>query len=306
MTLFRNLKDKLAPVKDVKFDLEKNLQTLVEQNMQEVFGLEFVATEFQLENYYIDTLAFDPEAQAFVIIEYKRDKSFSVVDQGMHYLSLMFNHKADCLLELGRLKGKFIDKKSIDWSQSKVIFAARNFTPYQIGSVGFKDFPIELWQATMYEGGLIDLTKIQASKTGESITKITKSKEAADIARQVEEVDVSEHRGRGNKTVEELFDTLRERILELDSRIIENPVKNYIGYKFHGTNIVSLNVKSNKIVVDIRSHSIHKNKLPINKRRQRGWDATPSWGFNVSKPDEIRDAFDYIEQAYTHYQTRYS
>jgi hypothetical protein len=47
----------------------------------------------------IDTLAFDNESKAFVIIEYKKDRNFSVVDQGIGYLNLMLNDKADFILE---------------------------------------------------------------------------------------------------------------------------------------------------------------------------------------------------------------
>jgi hypothetical protein len=43
----------------------------------------------------IDTFAFDNESKAFVIIEYKKDRNFSVVDQGLAYLNLMLNNKDD-------------------------------------------------------------------------------------------------------------------------------------------------------------------------------------------------------------------
>jgi hypothetical protein len=44
-------------------------------------------------------LAYDPQACAFIIIEYKRDKNISVVDQGFTYLSLMLENKADFIVE---------------------------------------------------------------------------------------------------------------------------------------------------------------------------------------------------------------
>jgi hypothetical protein len=48
------------------------MQKLTENNLDSIFGLEFIATEFQLHNLRIDTLAFDNETNSFVIIEYKR------------------------------------------------------------------------------------------------------------------------------------------------------------------------------------------------------------------------------------------
>jgi selenocysteine lyase/cysteine desulfurase len=58
-----------------------------------------VKSEFELRGLRIDTLAFYNESKAFVIIEYKKDRNFSVVDQGMAYLNLMLNNKADFILE---------------------------------------------------------------------------------------------------------------------------------------------------------------------------------------------------------------
>ena len=43
--------------------------------MEEVFNLKFVASEFQLDNLRIDTLAFNEETNSFVIIEYKKSKN---------------------------------------------------------------------------------------------------------------------------------------------------------------------------------------------------------------------------------------
>jgi hypothetical protein len=42
-----------------------------------------VKSEFELHGLRIDTLAFDKESSVFVIIEYKKERNFSVIDQGM-------------------------------------------------------------------------------------------------------------------------------------------------------------------------------------------------------------------------------
>ena len=68
--------------------------------------LDFISSEFSLNNFRIDTLALDKESKSFVIIEFKRDKNFSVVDQGYAYLSLMLNNKADFILEYNENKKK--------------------------------------------------------------------------------------------------------------------------------------------------------------------------------------------------------
>ena len=98
MALFKILNN-LEYIKEKPFKLEKEIQQLTEKNLKTILGLDYVKSEFAINNFRIDTLAFDREANAFVIIEYKRDKKFSVIDQGYAYLSLMLNNKADFILE---------------------------------------------------------------------------------------------------------------------------------------------------------------------------------------------------------------
>lgn len=62
-------------------------------NLRDLFDLDFVKSGFELHGLRIDILAFDIESKAFVIIEYKKDRNFSVVDQGMSYLNLILNNK---------------------------------------------------------------------------------------------------------------------------------------------------------------------------------------------------------------------
>ena len=79
--------------------LERQIQKITETNLQQIFGLDLVKSEFELHGLRIDTLAYNNESNAFVIIEYKKDRNFSVVDQGIAYLNLMLNNKADFILE---------------------------------------------------------------------------------------------------------------------------------------------------------------------------------------------------------------
>ncbi len=74
----------ISEVKEKPFKLEKEIQKLFEANLNSIMGLEFVKSEFTIKNKRIDTLAFDTQSNAFIIIEYKRDKNMSVVDQGFN------------------------------------------------------------------------------------------------------------------------------------------------------------------------------------------------------------------------------
>jgi RecB family endonuclease NucS len=79
------------------FDNEKDLQTFFEQNLDTLLGVRFVASEFSTGAKYagrIDSLGRD-EVGNPVIVEYKWDKSDSVINQGLFYLDWLMDHRGD-------------------------------------------------------------------------------------------------------------------------------------------------------------------------------------------------------------------
>ncbi|MDD2576529.1 MAG: hypothetical protein PHG98_01400 [Bacteroidales bacterium] len=101
------------------FKLEREMQKVFEDNLGVIMGLEMVKSEFTIKDKRIDTLAFDRQSNSFVIIEYKRDKNNSVFDQGITYLNLMLNYKADFVLEYNENMKNNLSRNKIDWSQSR-------------------------------------------------------------------------------------------------------------------------------------------------------------------------------------------
>ena len=74
--------------------VEKELQNLIEKNMQLFFGVRFLKSEFSITNGRIDSLGID-ENNCPVIFEYKRSISENVINQGLFYLDWLLDHKAD-------------------------------------------------------------------------------------------------------------------------------------------------------------------------------------------------------------------
>jgi len=251
MPIFKIEKNKLNLINEKKIDLEKDIQKKTEDNLEAVLGLKIIRSEFPLHQFRIDTLAFNEETKSFVIIEYKRDKSFSVVDQGFSYLSLMLNNKSDFILEYAKKTKIDLDEIKIDWSQSKVMFLANSFTAYQRNAINFKDLPIELWEVKKFDNNTIYYSQINSLNSQESINTLTKNKEIKTISKQVRKYSVEDHFKEDWKNSREIFDVLREKILELDNRIGENPVRTYIGYKIGNSNLTSIHAYKSKIVVAI-------------------------------------------------------
>ena len=99
MAIFKLNNGRLDKIKKLSFKLEKDIQNLTEDNLNNVFNLQIVKSEFSLNNLRIDTLAYDNENNNFVIIEYKKDKNLIVIDKGYANLSLILNNKSEFILE---------------------------------------------------------------------------------------------------------------------------------------------------------------------------------------------------------------
>ena len=220
MSIFQLKQNSLSQIKEMPFKLEREIQGLVEKNLDILLGLEFVKSEFTIsgtvQQLRIDTLAFDLKNKAFVIIEYKQDKSFSVVDQGYAYLSVMLNNKADFILEYNESRGKVLKKADVDWSQSRVIFISQAFTPYQKEAINFKDLPIALWEIKQFSNHTISFEEIRKLNATESIKTVSAGNSAVDSVSKVVVVYTENDRLKDiPEDILELYGQLRERILEL-------------------------------------------------------------------------------------------
>lgn len=254
MALFSNNAGVLREIGEQTIKLEKDIQKLTEQNMQVVFGLEFVATEFEHNGLRLDSVAYDPTNNAFVIVEYKRDRSFSVVDQGYAYLALLLNNKAEFILLYNEQTGKQISKATVDWTQSRVIFVAQNFTIHQQQAINFKDMPIELWQVRQYNNGTILFNQLKAKDTSESIKTVTKNSTVQSVANEVKVYSVADHFTGSRSETMSLYEILREKLNGLAPNVHENPRGKYIGFSLRengNDTFVYAHIQVNSIRLDI-------------------------------------------------------
>mgnify|MGYP003606785990 CR=1 FL=1 len=251
MSLYKIIESKLQPIAAKDFKLERDSQRLIEANIEEVFGLIFIDTEFQLNGLRVDTLAFDNETNSFVVIEYKRDRSTSVIDQGYSYLALVLNNKADFVLRYNETQKANLTKSDIDWSATRVIFVAARFTTHQLGSINFQDLPIELWKAQLFDGDMLSVEQQIADKQAESIKTVTKkSTPTNSVVEQVRTYNVNDLI-KEDYPSKSLYEELSSRILDLDSNFVESPQKGYIGYKLSNKIIVAIVPQKNRIILEL-------------------------------------------------------
>lgn len=232
MALYISQTGKLKEVKEKPFKLEKDIQKVFEANLYAIMGLELVKSEFTIKNKRIDTLAYDAQACAFIIIEYKRDKNISVVDQGFTYLSLMLENKADFIVEYNESLKRNLKREDVDWSQTRVAFVSPSFTENQIQATNFKDIAIELWEVRQYENDTITINPIKKSVAAESIKPITQQNQTLkNVTEEIKVYTEQDHIEKASDLTAELYEKFKAAILNLTDGIEVKPQKFYIAFK---------------------------------------------------------------------------
>lgn len=226
-------KNQLSELKEKPFKLEKEIQLLFENNMEILTGLKYIKSEFTIKNSRIDTLAFDMESKAFVIIEYKRERNYSIIDQGVSYLNLMLEYKADFIVEYNETQKHSIKRNEVDWSQSRIIFVSPFFTEFQKQSSNFKDLAIELWEIKRYENNSLIINPIKKSKSAPSIKQIQSDRNSkiSKVTNAIKVFTEEDHLDHKSEEVKELYEMYKNAILNLPANIETEPKKLYITFK---------------------------------------------------------------------------
>ena len=292
MQLFEiNQNGKINSIKEQPFKLEKDIQNLSEKNLEAIFELEFVKSEFSLNNFRIDTLAFDNKSKGFVIIEYKRDKNFSVIDQGYAYLSLMLNNKADFILEFNENRNQTLKKSDVEWSQSRVIFISPSFTSYQREAINFKDLPIELWEVKRYSNKSVVYNQIKTPGSQESIKTISKQdKEIKKVNQEIKVYTENEHLDKSEDAIKELYEQLKNAVQGL-GELEMKPKKLYIAF-VAGTNVIDVHLQKQNLRIWL---NLKKGELDDPKKLAKDVSQTGHWGNGDYQLDlKSDDEFEYV------------
>lgn len=302
MAIFNIQDTRLTIVREKNIDLEKSIQKLTEENLQIVFCLDFVKSEFIIGEFRLDTVAFDKESSSFVVIEYKRDKSLSIIDQGYTYLSLMLNNKADFVLLYNQQKKQNLNKEDIEWSQSRVMFLAGSFTSYQKNAVNFRDLPMELWEVKLFDNSTILYNQLVATSSKESIKTITKNSTAESVTREVKVYTTDDHVSKASDDIKNLFENIQEKILNLGPEVKEFPKKQYIAYKTSRGNFADVIIYQKEIrtTLNLKSGELDdpRNITTNFTKPMKGHWGNGDYEVAFKTYEEIPYVMELIEQAY--------
>ena len=126
-------------IQEIPFESEYELHTLTQKHLNELFGLQMVASEIQLNGLRLDNIAFDEKNNSFVIIEYKNVLDLNVFNQVQKYYDLVQNNEKFFMEKS--------NKKNVDFDNTKVMIIGSEFSKDQIED----DNDFELWKVTLFE-----------------------------------------------------------------------------------------------------------------------------------------------------------
>jgi predicted transport protein len=227
--LFRIAGNAVSQLDGQSVQLEKSLQNLMEQNLDALLGVSFLKTEHPTGKTHggrIDTLGID-ENGCPVIIEYKRTTNENVINQGLFYLDWLLDHKAE--FELLVLKKLGAEKsEAIDWSGSRVLCIAGDFTKYDLHAVSQINRNIELIRYKKFGEELLMLDLINrvvssSDGSGQPASTVSGSGGRAKT--------VTEYFASAEPELVDRYEAVRDFLLNLGDDVEEKTLKNYVAFR---------------------------------------------------------------------------
>ncbi len=288
MPIFKIQNNKVIQLKTFNFRNEEDLRNLLDPNLEEIFGIRFIAPEVSTDSGRMDTLGLD-ENNSPVIIEYKWGEQDEAIIEALSYLNWLVKNKWEAEKII---KGKLGEKTKIEWGQPKVIVITQSFSKRVRDAVEHLGENIELWTYKKYGDDIlvIELAGLStpAIKTKRRVTQI-----------KYEEFKIEDHLKRGGKETVGIFKELEKKILQLGEAIEEKPKKFYIGY-WHNRIFCKIRFRKSKLRISIYTKDIQlKDPRKITKLSSRTWEGSTEYHyFSLSKPEDIDYALDLIKQSY--------
>lgn len=215
--------------------VEKQLQTLIESQMQAFLGVRFLASEYATGKTHrgrIDSLGLD-ENDCPVIIEYKRHSHENVINQGLFYLDWLLDHRAEFkLLVMEKLGNEAA--QAIDWAGTRLLCIAADFTRYDEHAVQQIPRNVELIRYKLFGDDLLLLDLVNAVSVSDATTA---KADAAVVTTQTKPKGIGK-----DKTVEEqlagahpeiraLYEALSGHLLALGDDVQEKRLKLYVAFR---------------------------------------------------------------------------
>ena len=227
LKLFQTNSGVLCELESSSAPLEKGLQTQFETNLNTLLGVRFLASEYvTTHGGRMDTLGIDENGYP-VIIEYKRDRSENVINQGLFYLDWLMDHRGDFELLVLNRYGKEAAEQ-IEWGAPRLICIAADFTKYDEHAVKQMGRNIELVRYRKFGDDLLLLELLTAVSAPTSSTSATTSTGGS---KSRKDKTVSEYMQDMGPDLAELFADAETFLLARGDDVTKKVTQFYLAYR---------------------------------------------------------------------------
>ncbi|MDY3845711.1 MAG: DUF5655 domain-containing protein [Eubacteriales bacterium] len=231
-------------LKSESVTIEKELQNIIEKNMQEFFGVRFLASEYRIDNGRMDSIGID-ENNCPVIFEYKRFSSENVINQGLFYLNWLLEHKANFKLLVLDIYGKEV-ANDIDWSMPRVICIASDFNKYDEEAIKQINRNVSLIRYKQYSADLLLFELLNTNTVAPIDTEPTERK-----FQQNNEKTFTEQYRNAPQNFKDLYDELSEYTMRLGDDVSQSTLKFYSAFK-KIKNFCTMEVYRTKMLINFK------------------------------------------------------
>ena len=299
MAIFHTQNKTAKKIPPVRVGLEKDIQSLFQNNLEEILNIKFLATEYSTSfGGRIDSLGIDNNGSP-VIIEYKKGQNNNVINQGLSYLRWLLDHKAD-FEALCHKKNVNIE---IDWDAPRVICVAESYNKFDLDTAELLSKSIELFRYQLYENDLLIVEREQQQKIKISAPEIFESEEKVK-SEPKEKIDytLDGHLKSATPETQKLFLELKEQISALDESIIEEAKAKYVAYKLT-TNFCDIVILRDalKIFLNMQSGTLddpHGIARDLTKPKPIGHWGNGDYEVKVESMEDIEKVMGLIRQSY--------
>lgn len=274
--------------------LEKDIQTIFENNLETMLGVRLLASEFSTSHGgRMDTLGID-EDNCPVIIEYKRSKSENIVNQGLFYLDWLMDHRGEFEILVRDQIGKNV-ATNIGWTAPRLVCIANEFSKYDEHAVKQINRNIELVRFQKFDSGilLVELLTAQSAKTSPSIGGNTGSASSSKT--------VSQYLQQSDEGLRGLFERARDSLLLLGEDVQEKTLKNYFAFK-RIKNFACLEIKPTErkllVYLKIDPSSTHHEEGFSRDVRKIGHFGTGDFELTIRTDSDLEKALPFFQESY--------
>lgn len=267
MPLYIIKKEKgIEKVRRIQFSKEKELQNLVEINIEMFFGMRFLESEYSIPNGRIDSLCID-ESGTPVIIEYKKKKDLSAIIQGLFYLDWLRANKRTFEMIVREKIGSGL---SVDWKTNpRLLIIAEEFDQKETSAINQINASVELIKYSYY-GELISFEQLNLVKSSSSYASY--NKEANDIKDGDDQISLESVLNKGSDTIKEIVLQLRDWIFNISDEIDERVKSSMISYYSNGKGLIWIEPNNKRLKLHLRKGQYNNDHNLI---KFDGWGGYP-------------------------------